>query len=66
MSYEALIHCSVFSTAQSVLVLLSSGTTFTDDGIVALISGTPPLTNDSGGGHIDITSSYASVLSIRI
>ncbi len=26
---------------------------FTDDGIVALISGTPPLTNESGGGHID-------------
>jgi len=27
--------------------------TFTDDGTVALISGTPPLTNESGGGHID-------------
>ncbi len=53
MSYEALLHCSVFSTAQSVLVLLSSGTSFTDDGTVALISGTPPLTNESGGGHID-------------
>ncbi len=53
MSYEALLHCSVFSTAQSVLVFLSSGTTFTDDGIVALISGTPPLTNESGGGHVD-------------
>jgi len=26
---------------------------FTDDGTVALISGTPPLTNESGGGHFD-------------
>ena len=42
VSYEALVHCSVFSTAQSVLVLLSSGTSFTDDGTVSLISGTPP------------------------
>jgi len=33
--------------------LIASGTTFTDDGTVALISGTPPLTNESGGGHID-------------
>jgi len=53
VSYEALLHCSVFSTAQSVLVLLSSGTTFTDEGTIALISGTPPLTNESGGGHVD-------------
>jgi len=54
VSYEALLHCSVFSTAQSGFVLLSSGTTFTDDGTVALISGTPPLTNESGGGHRDL------------
>jgi len=53
VSYEALLHYSVFSTAQLTLVLLSSGTTFTDDGTVALISGTPPLTNESGGGHVD-------------
>jgi len=33
--------------------LLASGPTFTDDGTVALISGTPPLTNESGGGHFD-------------
>jgi len=33
--------------------MIASGTSFTDDGTVALISGTPPLTNESGGGHID-------------
>ena len=33
--------------------LLASGTTFTDDGTVALISETPPVSNESGGGHID-------------
>ena len=27
--------------------------TFTDDGTVALISGTPPVSNESGGGHFD-------------
>ena len=56
VSYEALLHCSVFSTAQSGFVLLSSSTTFTDDGTVALISGTPPVSNESGGGHIDTLS----------
>jgi len=40
-------------TAQMQGYLLASGTTFTDDGTVALISGTPPLTNESGSGHID-------------
>ena len=34
--------------------LLASGTSFTYDGTVALISGTPPLTNESGGGHRDL------------
>jgi len=34
--------------------MIASGTSFTDDGIVALISGTPPLTNESGGGHRDL------------
>jgi len=33
--------------------MIASGTSFTDDGTVALISGTPPLTNESGGGHFD-------------
>ncbi len=33
--------------------MIASGTSFTDDGTVALISGTPPLTNKSGGDHID-------------
>jgi len=33
--------------------MIASGTSFTDDGTIALISGTPPLTNESGGGHID-------------
>jgi len=33
--------------------MIASGTTFTDDGTVALISGTPPVSNESGGGHID-------------
>jgi len=32
--------------------MIASGTSFTDDGTIALISGTPPLTNESGGGHI--------------
>jgi len=40
--------------------LVASGTSFTDDGTVALISGTPPLTNESGGGHIDSVS-YVNV-----
>jgi len=40
-------------TGQMQGYLLASGTSFTDDGTIALISGTPPSTNDSGGGHIE-------------